>query len=116
MGRYYFGDIEGKFAVAMQSSDAADRFGVSGGQSTLSYYFDKDNLHDVEEELKNIVMNLGNKFFHVRRAYHGFSNFDEQEKLGITDNELSELYDLELGFKIRRCIKLNGSCHFEAEL
>jgi hypothetical protein len=116
MGRYYFGDIEGKFAFAMQSSDAADRFGVSGEQSTLSYYFDKDNLHDVEEELKNIVMNLGDKFFHARKAYHGFSGYDEQEKFGITNSQLSELYDLALGLKIRRCIKLNGSCHFEAEL
>ena len=30
MGRYYSGDIEGKFAFGIQSSDAADRFGVIG--------------------------------------------------------------------------------------
>ena len=32
MGRYYSGDIEGKFWFALQSSDAADRFGVVGTQ------------------------------------------------------------------------------------
>ena len=54
MGRH----IEGKFAFAIQSSDAADRFGVSGEQNTLSYYFGSDNLDDLEEELKNIVRKL----------------------------------------------------------
>ena len=58
MGRYYFGDIEGKFAFAIQSSDAADRFGVSGEQNTLSYYFGSDNLDTIEEELKNILINF----------------------------------------------------------
>ena len=28
MGRYYEGDISGKFAFGVQSSTAADRFGV----------------------------------------------------------------------------------------
>ena len=58
MGRHYFGDIEGKFAFAIQSSDAADRFGVSGEQNTLSYYFGSDNLDTIEEELKNILINF----------------------------------------------------------
>ncbi len=117
MGRHYFGDIEGKFAFAIQSSDAANRFGVSGELPDILYYFfDSDNLCDVEEELRKIIRNLGNRFFDVRRAYHGFSDFKEQEKLGITDSELSEFYDLELGLKIRRCIKLNGDCQFQAEL
>jgi hypothetical protein len=116
MGRYYFGDIDGKFAFAIQSSNAADRFGVHGEQSTLSYYFDSDNLDSIEEELRNIIIKLGDRFFEVRRFYHGFLNSDEREKPEITDDELREFYDFELGLKIRRCIKLNGSCHFEAEL
>ena len=32
MGRYYNGDIEGKFWFAVQSSDCADRFGSIGEQ------------------------------------------------------------------------------------
>ena len=37
MGRYYNGDIEGKFWVAVQPSNAADQFGVElhGSVSTV---------------------------------------------------------------------------------
>ena len=40
MGRYYTGDIEGKFAFGVQASDAADQFGVEGQTPEyLEYYF-----------------------------------------------------------------------------
>lgn len=40
MGRYYSGDIEGKFWFAVQSSNAADRFGVSGNEPNfIQYHF-----------------------------------------------------------------------------
>lgn len=40
MGRYYSGDIEGKFGFGCQSSDAADQFGSHGQEpSELHYYF-----------------------------------------------------------------------------
>ncbi len=35
MGRYYNGDIEGKFMFAVQSSDDADFFGVQGQEAYL---------------------------------------------------------------------------------
>jgi hypothetical protein len=41
MGRYYSGDIEGKFMFATQSSTAADRFGSSYYEPNhVNYYFD----------------------------------------------------------------------------
>ena len=43
MGRYYNGDIDGKFWFAVQSSDDADFFGVQGESSYLSYYFSEDD-------------------------------------------------------------------------
>ena len=43
MGRYYDGDINGKFWFAVQSSDDADFFGVQGESSYLSYYFSEDD-------------------------------------------------------------------------
>jgi hypothetical protein len=118
MGRYYSGDIDGKFWFALQSSDCADRFGVTGEEpSTLSYYFDEDNLEDVELEIKNIEESLGDKlqliekFFEERNGY----NDKELEDAGITKEELSEYADLGLGKKIRDYIKENGSCQFDAE-
>lgn len=119
MGRYYSGDIEGKFWFALQSSDAADRFGVMGEQpEELNYFFTEDDLEAVEEEIKNIEDSLGekkqilDKFFEENNGYT-----DKQiEELGVSKDELSDYADLGLGIKIRDCIKDFGTCSFTAEL
>ena len=55
MGRHYLGDIEGKFWFAVQSSNAADRFGSTGYEpSYLEYYFNEEHLPKVQEELKKL--------------------------------------------------------------
>ena len=118
MGRYYSGDIDGKFWFALQSSDAADRFGVTGEQpNTLSYYFDEDNLEDVELEIKNIEESLGDKLQLIEKFFEDNNGWNDKklEDAGITQEELSEYADLGLGKKIRDCIKENGSCQFDAE-
>ena len=51
MGRYYDGDINGKFMFAVQSSSAADRFGSEGHNNYLEYYFDEEHLPTIKEEL-----------------------------------------------------------------
>ena len=43
MGRYYTGDIEGKFCFAVQSSYAADRFGFEGTPSYINYHFNESD-------------------------------------------------------------------------
>ena len=118
MGRYYSGDINGKFWFAVQSSNAADRFGVTGQEpSTLHYYFSEDDLESVEAEIKNIEESLGDKlqviemFFEERNGY----NDKMLEEAGITQDELRDYADLGLGKKIRDSIKENGQCNFEAE-
>ena len=123
MGRYINGDIEFKFWFAVQPSDAADRFGVTGVQpEELYYYFDRGNLDDVEEELKVIKKQLGayrtkmDEFFKSNSAYtdKALANY-----LGISEAKvetlLSAYADYELGMKIRKCILENGQCEFTAE-
>ena len=123
MGRYTSGDLEFKFWFAIQPSNAADRFGVTGVQpEELYYYFDKGNLDDVEEELKVIKNQLGKhrdkmkEFFKIRGSY---SDEDLANYLGITENKAKELLsayaDYELGMKIRKNILENGQCEFTAE-
>jgi hypothetical protein len=119
MGRFYSGDIEGKFWFGLQDSDAADRFGVEGTRpETLNYYFDEDNLEGVEEEIKNIEESLGDKveiidnFFKENKGY----NDEKLKGLGVTRDELSNYADLCLGKQIRDCIKEMGRCVFDAEL
>jgi len=119
MGRYYHGDIEGKFWFAVQSSMAAERF---GGQvlepSHVQFYFGSENLDEVNAEIKRIEDILGDKkvaideFFEKNNGY----NDDMLEAAGITARELSEYADLGLGIKIRDCIVSDGQCNFDAEL
>jgi len=60
--------------------------------------------------LRKIIKKFGAKFFKIR-------NFNcEQLNKEIKHDDLSEFADLKLGFQIRRCLKLNNYCEFEAEL
>lgn len=124
MGRYYSGDIEGKFWFGIQSSDAADRFGVFGQEPNyLYYYFDRDDLPSIEKELLTIEIILGeyleklNKFFD---EHNGYTDNMVEDYLQI-DEAKRELYlkqyaDYKLGIQIRDQIIENDSCEFQAEL
>ena len=119
MGRYYSGDIEGKFWFGLQSSTAANRFGGTEQEpSYITYDFQEEDLEGVEEEIKNIQDNLGDKLDIIEKFFEGITgyNYDMLSKAGITNNELSEYADLCLGIKIRDCIKEKGDCCFDAEL
>ena len=117
MGRYYTGDIDGKFWFGLQPSDSANRFGVEGvAPEYLEYWFDEDNLSDVEEEIERIEGSLDvekvEAFFNNNNGY----NDEMLEKHGINNKELADFADLQLGKKIRDCIKQTGECSFTAEL
>ncbi len=116
MGRYYNGDIEGKFWFGLQSSDAADRFGYEGTTTHLDYYFDEDELPTVEAEIKSIEESIDvqkiDDFFDTNDRYNDGSLRDAN----ITEAELSQYADLYLGRQIRDCIKKTGECNFTAEL
>lgn len=123
MGRYYNGDIEGKFWFAVQSSNDADFFGVTGCEpSELNYCFEKDDLPNVEKGIEKCEKELGDykekldNFFKENDCY----NDNELSKLLGTKEEkvngiLSWYARLELGIKIRDCIKEQGWCSFTAE-
>lgn len=128
MGRYYDGDINGKFMFGVQSSDAADRFGVIGEKpNLLDYYFDEDNLDSLKEGLKEIENNFGElkdsllAYFDLYKdpedAPLSFSEYLEKgDKPKLNANLLSEYADYILGKRIYNCIKEQGSCGFTAEL
>ena len=86
MGRYYNGDIEGKFWFAVQSSNAADRFGSSGFNNYIDYYFDEDHLDSIKKEIKVIKDNIGKKELKILEKF-----FDENH--GYTEQMLIELFE-----------------------
>lgn len=121
MGRYYSGDIEGKFWFAVQPSDAASRFAPSAEMEVacIQYYFnEEDHLEEIQAELKNIEDKLGDNikklddFFEKVNGY----NDDILEKNNIIREHLSDYADYKLGKQIEECVIRTGQCSFDAEL
>lgn len=122
MGRYYYGDIEGKFWFGVQKSNCAERF---GGELRLSFEFDSEcgDLENVNVELERIKENLGvylskiDKFFKLNKD--GYTNEKLSEYLGVNENRLrfllSDYADYKLGLKIKKCLIKKGRCQFECE-
>ena len=119
MGRYYSGDINGKFWFGLQSSVAADRFGVPHCEpSYVTYYYQEQDLDGVEKEINNITESLGDKLKVIEDFFKGRGGYNDEmlAEVGITRDELSEYADLDLGIQIRDHIIDFGECTFDAEL
>lgn len=124
MGRYYNGDIEGKFWFGIQSSTSADRFGVKHSEPNyVNYYFDKEDLEGVQSQLALIKKRLGinlemlENFFKDPVGYT-YDQLSSYLKLSKEESQemLKEYADYILGRKIEACIIEQGSCDFDAEL
>ena len=115
MGRYYSGDIEGKFMFAVQPSDAADRFGSTGYRSEeLNYYYNKeDHMDTVLEELADLKENYEkvNEFFKDREFY----SQGDLKDASISDTEMSDFADYNLGMNIKKGLEDHGEIYFTAE-
>jgi hypothetical protein len=129
MGRYYTGDIEGKFMFGVQSSDDANFFGVEGESRSLDYYYSEEDLPKVEEGVKECEGVLGEYLEHIEQFFKENDNFNDErlakyltKSLGTNVTEENVRFNLEwyarleLGREIRDCIKEHGQCIFEAEL
>jgi len=123
MGRYYNGDIEGKFWFAVQSSNDADFFGVEGSQpSELYYFFDKSDLPKVNKGIRECNIKLDGykqllkEYFKKNDSYNDISL---AKYLNVTEEKVKFLLEwyarLKLGIKIRKCSKENDCCEFTAE-
>lgn len=131
MGRYYDGDIHGKFWFAVQSSRDAIHF---GGREELEdqeafYYFNTDDLDSINKGIKEVTEFLGenkallDKFFDEPRGYNdqmiadllGITGTEEQVKMKTLAN-LVAYARLGLGEQIRDCVIETGECSFSAEL
>jgi len=122
MGRYYHGDIEGKFWFAVQSSCDGEYFGMEEQEpSFLPYYSDdldlaEKGVAECKEKLRG-YLTIIRKFFNNRSSY---TDKSLAEALEVSEEKTSHLLAwyarLTLGEKIVRCIKEEGSCWYEAEL
>ena len=102
MGRYYDGDIEGKFMFAVQPSNAGERFGAQDVTNYITYYVDRDQYEGIVEELNDIE-----KTGAVKRVLDmldkcdvGYNNKTMKEN-GVSNGDLSEYADWILGTKMK---------------
>tara|TARA_R110000868_G_scaffold55690_3_gene173102 strand:+ start:3333 stop:3707 length:375 start_codon:yes stop_codon:yes gene_type:complete len=123
MGRYYNGDINGKFWFAVQDSNCADRFGKNGYYNEfdetdlIRYSFEKEDLKGVTDELKSIRKNMGDKYKVVKKFFEANNGYNHTMlgECGLTTHDISEYADLLIGRQIRDSIKSMGGCYFEGE-
>jgi hypothetical protein len=122
MGRYYNGDVEGKFWFAIQGSDAPERFGAFERDSGyIDYAINRESLPEIIEEIKSIESNPKVQFL--------MKLFDESDTISITEawkkengiskEDLAEYADLTLGRKIRDFFEYdshNEYCEIQADL
>jgi hypothetical protein len=119
MGRYYNGDIEGKFWFGVQSSTAPERFGCSEiEKNSIDYYIDSDSKDEIFEELSIIKKKLGDNLqkFDDFFGVDGRSYNDEMLlEAGLDPALLEDYADYGLGMKIFKCVEEQGFCEFTAE-
>ena len=124
MGRWCSGSIDHKFWVAVQPSDAADRFGVTGHQpQELYYHFDEESLPGIYQELSNIATNLGSNLILLHKFFEENDSYSDEKVAEYLNVEpggiqkiLKDYADYELGLKIADAVETTGQCEFTAEL
>ncbi len=122
MGRYYHGDIEGKFWFAVQPSNDPEFFGMIERTDYIQYYVDDSQMKEIEAGLSACKMNLRgylvklDKFF---KKHDSYSDEMLEEELKVSPVEARNLLRwyarYRLGKKIHKCVKEQGSCWIEAE-
>jgi hypothetical protein len=137
MGRYYNGDIEGKFWFAVQSSDDASFFGGSEDEvyhqdengddypepSEIQYLFQTGDLEKIDHGIEECISELGENKERLDKFFEGVDGYNDamvSEALKIDIKEVKSLLEwyarLELGIKIRDCVREKRQCSFTAEL
>ena len=127
MGRYYSGDIEGKFWFGVQNSMDAEFFGGSYYQpEEVEFIFDQDDLSSIQKGIKTCKKELGknNKrldtFFDLNLMYNDdklkeYWLSNHKEDINISHN-LEWYARLLLGEQILECVEKQSDCSFTAEL
>jgi len=139
MGRYYSGDIEGKFWFAVQGSDDAIHFGgvhdyIDGEGEVVDdddqddavemyFHFDQTHMEDIQKGIATCLEHLGEYQEALDNFFEKVTSYNDEslaKELGISVAKTRELLTnyarLILGLKIENCVGENGECNFEAEL
>lgn len=119
MGRYYNGDIEGKFWFGVQSSDDAEFFGGSKYES-VEYQFEEDDIPDVKKGIGKCEIELGENLKKLKEFFEEHNGYNDEmlkKETGIENTQEALIWyaRLRLGKKILVSLKNKGHCYFDAE-
>ena len=120
MGRYYNGDIDGKFWFAVQPSDAGERFGaVQIEPYYIEYEIERESYKDIVKELDNIKSRSQiDKVDAMFKKVSGY-NDDTLKEYVVSKKDVSEYADYELGMQIKKWFDDNPEediLSFQAEI
>jgi hypothetical protein len=129
MGRFYNGDIEGKFWFGVQASDDALHFGAEETEPAyIDYYVDdleavEAGLNKAREQLGEDEQRLNDFFKSVEIGYNNemiIKHYQEAYQIELLESQINEklalLARIQLGEKIHHAVKENGSCSFSADI
>ena len=120
MGRYYSGDIEGKFMFAVQPSDAGEQFGAERNEpGYIDYYVNRENYELIVERLQELEkiggVNRVKKMFDENEFY----NDNTMIAYNVSREDLANYADWNLGNKMKEFFDQNPDreeLYFTAEL
>jgi len=120
MGRYYSGDINGKFMFAVQPSDAGERFGATEQETYLiEYSVNREQYDKIEKELESILktgsVDKVNKMFDDHNSY----NDETMKEYNVSSNDLKQYADYRLGLKMKEWFDKHtdlDTLYYQAEL
>lgn len=99
MGRYYNGDIEGKFWFALQPSNCGEQYKATQG-NFVRYEVDRDNYDFIKQKLREQKASIS--FDKIETFFEENNGYNDQmlEEAGIAKDELSIFADIGFGKKI----------------
>ena len=119
MGRYYTGDIRGKFMFAVQGSNAAESFGAFElERQVINYCILRGSYGHVRNKLKHIESTgCLEKIDEMFEKQGGYNN-DILKKYGVSKKDLKNYADYDMGKKIKKFFDDNpgaSELRFDAE-
>ncbi len=102
MGRYYNGDINGKFMFAVQGSDAGEKFGAVEIESHyVEYNLHRDQYQGIIKELSAIKKRGG--VDRVKAMFDKVDSYNDatQKEHNVTNEDLEDYADYELGNQMK---------------
>lgn len=118
MGRYYNGDIEGKFMFAVQGSDAGEKFGaVEIENNYVDYFVSRDSYQDIIKELSAIKKRGGVDRVKAMFDKVEYYNDETMEEHNVTTEDLEDYADYGLGTQMKEFFDNSNAqeLHFTAE-